>query len=299
MNRFHSGRLADLIHGYNATDSTFSARANVGICRSTDNAYTNVKSRVFAGLVGKRGYVEAQSTGATAIMCNIDTSKHKKYRVFHTAPAGFGGRVGANAYDGDDVVIDPAVTPTALRSAYLSQTSPNFGGCWQTTADSVLHRDFGVSSAVQRVRLQFRGGTAALRLASFAIVALDAEVEADLAVWGDRQWGPCTGKMICAAVPTYGLVARGDDILNDAATSIADHILRAVTLSGRLAPAHPGNSVLVTQNQYVSNAGGVYWVKTPGNTGVGTPPTGTDPTVDIPDGAAVFRYERPLATLAV
>lgn len=195
---FDSGPMHKRICYYDGGTNTHIP--SVSLARSSDaTVYTNL-----ANLDIGSNYVAATASG-NGVAIFIDTSVVKQFLVVKDVEAGFGGRIVVNCYDAAGAVISTADSIKGTLAQPFS-SSATYGNCFTTGSDSDEASLFTVASAVKSIRVILAQGTAALRIRSFAVYAVNTHSHASSWV-GYEEMVP--GGNIGTAAPTAGTWAKG------------------------------------------------------------------------------------------
>ena len=191
---FNSGPLHKRIGYYNAT---YLHIPSVSFAASNNS---NVYAAINLITPGDT-YISLLATRAFGVF--IDTSVFKRFLVKKDVDASYGGRMMVQAFDSAGTILTsaggghPYVIGAPADTVFYHA---NYGGVYQTGADTVSDLFFAVKDDVKKVRVLLRGGTAALRIRSFSIESFDG---GSPAIWaGYEEMVP--GAHLAIQSPTLG-----------------------------------------------------------------------------------------------
>lgn len=165
-------------------------------------------------------YMEVTGTSDGIPGVFVDTVRTKRFVVKRDVDAGYEGRIHIVCYGSSgNILMDPHASPDEVpvnayvktyqhRRVYFVATS--LGGSYLTTTDSGLDFYFRVTDEVKKIRVLCAKGTAALRIRSFSIHALDSYSPA---VWSGYD-EPAGGQNIATTAPTAGIWPQGKVVIN-------------------------------------------------------------------------------------
>lgn len=164
QNCWQSPFIPKYINKYNATEYFFRGLH----CANMANG-DKLPARLIAAAT--ENYVEI--SGNTGIGIFVNTEMVKKFIVRKNIVPGFGGRVFVVCYDSNKAIIPPVLGSNLFSPQLNMVNTTQFGGCYSTTADTEYPNSFTVANNVAFVRVILAGGTASLRIRSFAVSTLD------------------------------------------------------------------------------------------------------------------------------
>lgn len=160
-------------------------------------------------------YLQASGTADGAPGVFINTKIGKRFLIKRDVEAGFGGRIHIVCYDASgNLLTDPDGTHAYVKT-YNNKTVywiASFGGSYVTGNDSIGDFYFTVTADVKKVRVLFAKGSAALRIRSFSVYALDQYAPA---VWSGYD-EPAGRLNIATTAPTAGTWPQGKVVIHTA-----------------------------------------------------------------------------------
>jgi len=198
---FLSGSLVDRAVPYDATRSHI---AGVHAAQSGSSAVLTAAS----GIDIQPGHLQVAPNRGVGVFA--DTSRWKRFVVRRSVVGAQGGRVLVRCHAADGSVLQhngaPRVSGNVFHAPYWTTA---FGGAYSTGSDSDADYYFSVTDDVASIAVLLTGGSAPLKLASFALFSVDG---GNVRVWAGYEEG-IAGANRALVPPARGV--RGRIVYND------------------------------------------------------------------------------------